>query len=138
MLSDELLRETYVQKALKRARTFTWEKTAQRVLTLFENLNRKNKLVCQNRLLPFFSPYWNAYHGQIEQKSVVLNLNTRYEKPVNPLDTFNQQVEDGIVLSLLKTHTVREIEAVLSELVEDEDTAKIILARCHGFIHATA
>ena len=43
-----------------------------------------------------------------------------------------------LVLSLLKTHTVREVEAVLRELIEDEETARSILAKCHGFIQATA
>ncbi|MDE0427615.1 MAG: glycosyltransferase family 4 protein [Candidatus Poribacteria bacterium] len=138
LLNDNSLRDAYAKKALSRAQTFTWEKNAQRILSLFEELNRKKKLVSQNRLLPFFSPYWNAYRKQIEQKSVLLNLNTQYEKPVNPLNVFNQQVEDGLVLTLLKTHTIREVEAVLTELMEDENAAKTILARCQGFIQATA
>ncbi|MDE0556645.1 MAG: glycosyltransferase family 4 protein [Candidatus Poribacteria bacterium] len=138
LLNDNSLRDAYAQKALSRARTFTWEKNAQRILSLFEDLNEKKKLVSQNRLLPFFSPYWNAYRAQIEQKSVLLNLNTRYEKPVNPLNVFNQQVEDGLVITLLKTHTIREVEAVLTELMEDENAAKTILARCQSFIQATA
>lgn len=138
LLNDNSLRDAYAKKALSRAQTFTWEKNAQRILSLFEELNRKKKLVSQNRLLPFFSPYWNAYRKQIEQKSVLLNLNTQYEKPVNPLNIFNQQVEDGLVLTLLKTHTIREVEAVLTELMGDENAAKTILARCQGFIQATA
>lgn len=137
LLNDDNLRQKYAHKALKRARTFTWEKTAQRILTIFAELNGKKKLSFENRLNILFSPYWNGYKRQIEQKSIVLNINSRYEKPVNPLDVFNQSVEDGLVLSLLKTNTVREVEAILCELVKDEDTAKAILARCHGFIQAT-
>lgn len=138
LLNDDELRRGYSRKALSRAQTFTWENTAQRILSLFEYLNRKKKLTCQNRLLPFFSPYWNVHQEQMGQKSVILNLNTRYEKPVNPLNIFNQPVEDGLVLSLLKEHTSREVETILCELMDDENTAKAILAKCHGFIQATA
>ena len=138
LLNDDKLRHGYPRKALSRAQMFTWEEAAQRILSLFKDLNRKKKLVCQNRLLPFFSPYWDAYRERIGQKSVLLNLNTQYEEPMNSFGTFNQPVEDGLVLSLLKTHTVREVETVLRELIEDEETAKSILAKCHGFIQATA
>lgn len=138
LLNDDTLRHGYSQKALSRAQTFTWRNTAQRILSLFEYLNRKRKLTSQNRLLPFFSPYWNAHQEEMGQKSVVLNLNTRYEKPVNPLNVFNQPVKDGLVLSLLKEHTPREVEAILCQLMDDENAAKAILAKCHGFIQATA
>lgn len=138
LFNDDNLREKYAHKALKRARTFIWEKTAQRILTIFAELNKKKKLSFENRLNVLFSPYWNGYKRQIEQKSIVLNINSRYEKSVNPLGTFNQMVEDGMVITLLKEHTIREVEAILRELVEDENTAKAILARCHGFIQATA
>ena len=73
----------------------------------------------------------------MEQKSVVLNLNSRYETPVNPFGTFNQPTEDGLAISLLKEHTSREVETILCKLIGDEDTAKEIIARCNGFIQAT-
>ncbi len=138
LLNDESFRETYAQKALNRAQTFTWEKTAKRILELFEELKRKKKLSCENRLNTLFAPYWNVYRKQVEQKSIMLNMNSRYEKLVNPYGIFNQKVVDGLVIGLLKEHTPREVEAILSEFVEDEDAAKAMLARCQGFIQATA
>ena len=138
LLSDDSLREVYTQKSLNRAQTFTWQKTARRILDLFSELNRKKKLFSENRLNTFFASYWNTNEKQMEQKSIVLNMNSRYEMLVNPYGIFNQRVEDGLVISLLKEHTVREVEAILSELIKDEDTAKAILARCYGFIQATA
>lgn len=138
LLNDNSLRAAYAQKALNRAQMFTWKKTAQHILDLFSELNRKKKLFCENRLNTFFSSYWNTHQKRLEQKSIVLNMNSRYEMLVNPYGIFNQKVEDGLVISLLKEHTVREVEAILSELIEDEDTAKAILARCYGFIQATA
>ena len=138
LLNDDTLRQHYAQKALNRAEMFTWEKTSHYILELFAELNRKKKMMCKNRLNTFFAPYWNTYEKQIEQKSIVLNMNSRYETRVNPLSAFSQKVEDGLVISLLKEHTPREVEVVLCELLEDEDTAKAILARCYGFIQATA
>jgi len=138
LLNDDTLRQHYAQKALNRAQVFTWEKTSHYILELFAELNRKKKMMCKNRLNTFFAPYWNTYQKQIEQKSIVLNMNSRYETRVNPLSAFSQKVEDGLVMSLLKEHTPREVEVVLCELLEDEDTAKAILARCYGFIQATA
>ena len=138
LLNDDTLRQHYAQKALNRAEMFTWEKTSHYILELFAELNRKKKMMCKNRLNTFFAPYWNTYQKQIEQKSIVLNMNSRYETRVNPLSAFSQKVEDGLVISLLKEHTPREVEVVLCELLEDEDTAKAILARCYGFIQATA
>jgi len=136
LLNDNSLRDAYAQKALSRAQTFTWEKTAQRILSLFAELNRKKKLSCENRPNILFSPYWNSHQKQIDQKAIVLNMNSRYEMLVNPYGIFNQKVEDGLVISLLKEHTPREVEALLCELMEDEDTAKAILTRCRGFIQA--
>lgn len=138
LLNDNSLRAAYAQKALNRSQTFTWEKTARRILDLFSELNRKKKLFCENRLNTFFASYWNTHKKQMEQKAIVLNMNSRYEMLVNPYGIFNQKVEDGLVISLLKEHTVREVEVILSELIEDEDTAKAILTRCYGFIQATA
>ena len=138
LLNDNALQEDYAQKALSRAQTFTWEKTAQGIFSLFAELNQKKKLACENKLSTLFAPYWNAHKKQIEQKSIVLNINSRYETPVNSSDTINQRLEDGLVISLLKEHTTREVEAVLCELVGDADTAKAILARCKGFIQVTA
>ena len=68
----------------------------------------------------------------------MLNTNSRYETLVNSFGTLNQQLEDGLVLTLLKEHTLKEVEAILCEFIEDEEAAKEILARCHGFIQATA
>ena len=137
LFKNDALRYHYAQKAHDRAQTFTWEKTAQRILSLFAELNRKKKMSYKNRLNTLFTSFWNTYRKRIEQKSIVLNINSQYEEPVNPISIFNQQIEDGLVLSLLKEHTPREVEAVLCEFMEDEQTAKAILARCQGFLRAT-
>ena len=47
-------------------------------------------------------------------------------------------VEEGLVLSILKNHTVREAEALLTAVVADETHAKATLKRVRGLIQATA
>ena len=51
---------------------------------------------------------------------------------------YSQRVEEGLVMTLLKNHTVRETEALLAGFIEDEAEAKAILKRVRGLIHATA
>ena len=42
------------------------------------------------------------------------------------------RVEDGLVLSLLKEHTPREVESVLEKWVPDKTEARTILKRVRG------
>ena len=51
---------------------------------------------------------------------------------------YSQRLEEGLVMTLLKNHTVRETEAFLAGFIEDEAEAKAILKRVQGLIHATA
>ena len=44
----------------------------------------------------------------------------------------------GLALSILKNHTVREAEALLTAVIADETEAKATLKRVCGLIHATA
>ena len=41
LLNDDEMRHTFFQKARKRALSFTWDKTARRIVELFEELHRK-------------------------------------------------------------------------------------------------
>ena len=46
----------FSEKARARAVTFTWEKTARRIVDVFEELHQKKKLFNPNRLLNVFTP----------------------------------------------------------------------------------
>jgi hypothetical protein len=151
LLGDDQMRESLSQKARERALSFTWDKTARRILQLFDNLHEKRKLVSPNRLLNVFAPTPpEAAHdlrgiGSTSQgrqkrkyKSIVLGMNEHYESCLIRDAAYPLRVEDGLVLSLLKNHTVREAEAVLAAVVEDEAEAKATLKRVCGLIHATA
>ena len=51
---------------------------------------------------------------------------------------YPMRVEDGLALSILKDHTLREAEALLTALVSDEMEARATLKRVRGLINATA
>ena len=141
LVNDTELRETLSEKARERAVSFTWDKTARRIMELFEELHRKKQLMNPNRLLNVFAPTQALAPEEAEMlkyKSVVLSMNARYERCLIRDAVYPMRVEDGLVLSILKGHTVREAEALLTALVSDEAEAKAILKRVRGLINATA
>ena len=141
LLNNTEMWQTFSQKARQRAVSFTWDKTARRIVRLFEGLHQKKKLANPNRLLNVFAPT-QPIEGEAEQglkyRSLVLSLNERYERclmldAVHPL-----RVEEGLVLSILKDHTTREAEAILAALVSDETEARATLKRVRGLVDGTA
>ncbi len=151
LLNDDEMRHELSQRARERALSFSWDKTAQRILRCFERLHQKRQLVSPNRLLNMFVPTPSeAAHDlkgeeltrqndkRFKYKSIVLGMNQHYERCLIRDAAYAMHVEDGLLLSLLKNHTVREAEALLTALVADETRAKATLKRVHGLIQATA
>ena len=141
LLSDDGMRQTLSQKARKRALSFTWDKTAQRIIQLFESLHKKRQLVSPNKLLNAFTPdieVSNPKQHHLKYKSILLSMNKHYQRSLMGDALYSQRVEDGLVITLLRNHTAREAEALLAEFIEDEAEAKTILQRVRGLIRATA
>lgn len=140
LLNNAELWQTLSKKARKRAVLFTWDKTADRIVQLFEELHRKKKLINRNRLLNVFAPAHPLEEAQQEPtcKSFVLSMNEHYEQCFIRDAVYPLRVEDGLVLSILKDHTPREAEAILAEWVPDETEARAILKRVLGLINGTA
>jgi glycosyltransferase involved in cell wall biosynthesis len=141
LLSDDQMRETLSQKARERALSFTWDKTARRIIQFFEELHRKRQLVSPNGLLNVFATEIETSDSEqrhLKYKSILLGMNKHYERSLMGDVLYSQCVEEGLVMTLLKNHTARETEAVLADLIEDEAEAKAILKRVRGLIHATA
>lgn len=142
LFNDPELRATLSAKARERALTFTWDKTARRILEIFEGLHRKKRLMDANTLLNAFVPVPpampdSAGDAALQYKSIILGMNRYYERALIGDLTYSQRVEDGLALTLLKNHTLREAESILSALIEDETAARMILKRICGLIHAT-
>ena len=140
LLNNTELWQTLSEKARERAVLFTWDKTAHRIVQLFEELHRKKKLINPNRLLNVFAPTQSLEDGRHEReyKSFVLSMNAHYERCLIGDGAYSLRVEDGLVLSLLKDHTPREVESVLAEWIPDKTEARTILKRVRGLIDGTA
>ncbi len=141
LLNDGEMHENLSQKARERALSFTWDKTAQRIVQFFEELRQKRQLAGPNGLLSVFSTQIEASNPEqqhLKYKSILLGMNKRYERSLMGDPLYSQRVEEGLLITFLKNHTVREAEAVLAGFIEDEAEAKAILKRIQGLIHATA
>ena len=141
LCNDPQMRQTLAQKARERAVSFTWDKTAHRILQMFDALHRKKKLINPNRLLHVFTATESGVLPNREEKkyrSMLLSTNSHYERCLMRDAAYPLRVEDGLVLSILKNHTTREAEAILSTLIDDETEAQAILKRVLGLINATA
>ena len=151
LINDDQLRHRLSRKARERAASFTWDKTAQRIIHCFEALHEKRRLVSPNRLLNMFVPtppeaaldlraegLTNQGEKRFTYKSLVLGMNQHYERCLIGDAAYSVDVEDGLALSILKNHTAREAEALLTAVVGDEKRAQATLKRVYGLIQATA
>jgi glycosyltransferase involved in cell wall biosynthesis len=141
LLNDDEMREALSQKARERALSFTWDKTARRIIQFFEELHQKRQLVSPNGLLNVFASEIEASNPEqrpLKYKSILLGMNKHYERSLMEDALYSQRVEEGLVITFLKNHTAREAEAVLAGFIENEAEAKAILKRVCGLIHATA
>lgn len=129
------------ERARERAVRFTWDKTARRIIQLFEELHQKKKLANPNRLLNVFTatqPSEDDEQQELKYKSLVLSMNAHYERCLMRDAVYPLSVEDGVALSILKNHTTREAEAILAALIADETQARTTLKRVRGLIDGTA
>ena len=141
LLNNAEMWKTLSEKARQRALLFTWDKTARRIVQLFEGLHQKKKLVNPNRLLNVFTstqPSEDDEQQRLKYKSLVLSMNAHYEQCLMQDAVYPLSVEDGVALSILKNHTTREAEAMLAALIPDETKARTTLKRVRGLIDGTA
>ena len=134
----------FLRRARQRALLFTWDKTARRIVQLFEMLHQKKKLINRNRLLNVFAPAEPIAGAGTRRprdcRSVLLSMNAHYEQCLMRDAVYPLPVEDGLVLSVLKAHRTSERSRGDSccELVADETEARAILKRVLGLINGTA
>ncbi|MDE0017260.1 MAG: glycosyltransferase family 4 protein [Candidatus Poribacteria bacterium] len=146
LLNSADMWQAFSEKARERAVLFTWDKTARRIIGLFEELHQKRKLTNPNRLLNVFAPTppieGEVRRGEVtsplQYRSLVLSMNTHYERCLMLDAVYPLRVEDGVALSILKNHTTREAEAILAALIPDETQARTTLKRVRSLIDGTA
>ena len=133
LLTDEKARLALGQKARERALTFTWDKTAQKVIALFRRLKGIQQLEngYKRHFAISFVPYLNNRRKQIESRAILNNITLQKERPLM-WDRYAQSIAEGLSLTLLRRHTRHEVEAVLHHLYGQE-RAEVILEKIFGF-----
>ena len=138
-LFEEGIRHELGQKARDRAVTFTWDDNAKRLIQLFEELNR----IKQNQRTPpdlsvAFVPHFDAFQNQLESRALLLNLTPFLEAPLQQKRGYVQTIEEGLALTLLKRHTPRQVEAVLTHIFNDGSEAAKVVERGQNFLNTLA
>ncbi len=139
VLLEEGVRHELGQKARDRAVTFTWDKNAKRLVELFQELNqiRHNQRTPPN-LSVAFVPHFDAFQNQMESHALLLNLTAFLEAPLQVKRGYVQTIEEGLALTLLKQHTPRQVEAVLTHISDDASEASKTVERVQNFFNALA
>ena len=127
LLIDEKARLELGEKARERALTFTWDKTAENVITLFRRLKEIQQLEdrYKRHFGISFAPYFNNRRRRIESQSILNNITLDKERPLMN-NRYAQSIEEGLSLALLRKHSRHEVEAVLHHLCGEERTETIL------------
>lgn len=139
VLLEEGVRHELGQKARDRAVTFTWDNNAKRLVELFQELNQiKDNQRTPPDLSIAFVPHFDAFQHQIENRALLFNLTPFLEAPLQLKRGYVQTIEEGLALTLLKTHTPRQVEAVLTHISSDAAQATKTVERVQNFLNALA
>ena len=138
-LLEDGFRQELGATARSRALTFTWENNAKRLIELFQKLNQIKQ---SQRTVPdlslAFVPYFNGFQNQLESRALLLNLTPFLEAPLQQKRGYIQTIEEGLALTLLKRHTPRQVEAVLTHIFDDASNAAKVVERIQNFLNALA
>ena len=138
-LLEEGARHELGQKARDRAVTFTWDDNAKRLIQLFEELNQiKQTQRTPPDLSVAFVPHFDAFQNQLESRALLLNLTPFLEAPLQQKRAYVQTIEEGLALTLLKRHTPRQVEAILTHMSGDTSQASKTVEKVQNFLNALA
>lgn len=135
LLQDDVYRHKLAGKARQRALQLTWDNSARCLLQVFQELNVKKRLVGQQAHIPVGFGINENVNGSTQPKAMIINA-TRENNMSLTGTLYDTSVEEGIALSLLRNHNMREIEVILSYLLEDDDAVEECLDRLKGFTRA--
>ena len=138
-LLEEEVRNELARKARNRALNLTWEKNADRLVQLFRELNQ----IKQNQrnmpdLSVSFVNHFDVFQNQLESQALLLNLTPFLEAPLQKGRGYVQTMEEGLALTLLKRHTPKQVETVLSHVLDDKSNAPEIVGKVLNFMNALA
>lgn len=110
-------RETLSAQSQQVAENYSWDRTAQRFVALFSELNKKKTENAASKYPDVvFAPYYEKGNNAVKTGAV-------------QLDGFiKQHLEEGVAQTLLTNHTPEEVRMVLQYLLQDADKADSLLA----------
>jgi glycosyltransferase involved in cell wall biosynthesis len=133
ILADDEERLRLGEKARRRALNFSWDNTAQKLIALFDTLKRRRQQTHRTMNLPVaFVPYINRHIKQTECRAILSNI-TEQKENLLMWDGYIQTMEEGLALSLLRRHTIHEVEVVLKSVCADNTNVNDILDRVRWF-----
>ena len=136
-LLEKDLRHELGKKARCRSLTFTWDKNAKKLIQLFHKLNLiKHKQKLTSDLSVAFVSHYDVFQHQLENRTLLLNLTSFLESPLQQKIGYVQTVEEGLALTLLKRHTPKQVEAVLAHIFDDVSQAFEVVERVQNFLSA--
>ncbi|RKY05381.1 hypothetical protein DRP77_01155 [Candidatus Poribacteria bacterium] len=134
LMKDDHEMERLSRKARERALKFSWDASAKELIRLFKELNLRKRFIKRRRLFHVtFSPVYEGKSSGV--KSTILNLTQYWETPLQR-SGYTQSVEEGIALTLLKRHSMREVESVLSYICRDRRKASEVLSRVNAILES--
>ena len=136
LLYDDEKRIDLSKRARKRALEYSWDLQSQRLIQLFLKLKQKQEITGQSSYPVRFAPHYNFAQQKLDLRAFLVNMTAEEMEYQLMEPAYPQSVIEGIGLSLLKTYTPHEIEAVLKHLCKDTEVAREILSRLRGFMNA--
>lgn len=117
LLSTPEMRKTLSTKARKVAENYSWDKTAQRFVALFTELNKKK---AENTIPKYPDVAFLSYYDKTQ--NVVRTGATQMDS------LFKNRVEEGLAQTLLSDHTPEEVRTILRHILRDPEKADKVLA----------
>ena len=117
LLDNPELREKLSTNARQIAENYSWDKTAQRFVALFTELNKKKT---ENAIPKYSEVAFSSYYDR--SQSTVKTGAIQFD------GFFKQRVEEGLAQTLLSDHTPEEVRTVLRYLLRDREKADRLLA----------
>lgn len=133
MLVCDPKRRTHIGKnAINRAKTFTWDDSAKRVIKLIQKLKTKQRM---SQFFPKKQLSISFVKTYDEVQAHLVSYTELYEKILS-LRNYQLSLLEGIALTLLRNHSSHEIELILQTLCENPEEAQSILSGCAGLMDA--
>lgn len=138
ILSDDEERARLSKRVRERAMQYSWEKIGQEYIKLFKTLKLKRDFVQRRHQFPIgFAPMRNGVSAQSKCISVLTNITVEKHAPLYG-GIYFQTVEKGLALSLLKHHTMGEVEAIFLHIYQDRNKVKDVLHRARAFLDSSS